>query len=646
MKDSLISKKWLPIRLLSFLPIALILFFLGGTTYFFAVFHPFVHDDVVFIQTNPRIAEFNLKTIFFTTVAGHSDTALINDYYRPLLEVFYRLQYQIFRLNPHGYHLMNILVHILNSVMVFHIISFMGKRKRDMESLTGNSSEDFLNQDTLSTALTSSGVLGSFAGNGLALGVAVLFLVHPVQSEAVACISGISNLLFAFLCLLSFYLYLLTKENMADLRSRRALYLYGGSLMSFLLALGAKEQAVVLPVLIALYEVCFPASHREKWGRPLLQWAGYGVVLAGYFIFRKTMVGFNPGSFLNFNDEFWLRIESIPRTLLMYGSLIFSPRDLHYYRSTDILQPFAGPLVGLLGVLTLIAMIIFYVPVTCRRVLIFSMGWFLISLLPTLNILPLINEYSYILTAEHFLYLPMIGIVLFVLTVGQYGLKRMRPKIGSWVGPAVLGVISFMFMTSTIEQNTYWRGEIPLFERTLRFEKLGRVHILLGKAYYFNGQLDKAIEELEKALHIIQGYIAKVKDERVLNYYRGLVKGVYFDLAHCYEGLGARTQSLNQYLKASAIDPNDGVLQNNIGVNYLLLKEIDKAMEHFQKAVSLDSNDLMAMNNLALCYLERKEEDKAEQILREILKKKPQDLSARKNLERLLSRKQTIEKNP
>ena len=87
------------------------------------------------------------------------------------------------------------------------------------------------------------------ARRGSAFAVAVLFLLHPVQSEAVACISGISNLLFAFLVLASLCFYL-----------RNSIISHVLSLLAFALALLAKEQAVVLPILIVLLEIIYPPS--------------------------------------------------------------------------------------------------------------------------------------------------------------------------------------------------------------------------------------------------------------------------------------------------------------------------------------------------------------------------------------------------
>jgi hypothetical protein len=149
--------------------VILILTVLGLLAFGNAVNHPFVHDDVVFIQQNPSLADLNLGNIFFQTSGPDNKLSMINKYYRPLLELINRVLYRVVGMNPHGFHFFNVLLHILNSFLIYCIIHFVISNKR------------------------------------FSLVTAILFLLHPVQNEAVACISGISNLVFSSLCLMSFW---------------------------------------------------------------------------------------------------------------------------------------------------------------------------------------------------------------------------------------------------------------------------------------------------------------------------------------------------------------------------------------------------------------------------------------------------------
>ena len=211
---------------LKFFQIFALFFGLGILAYRNALFYPFVHDDIVFIQQNPHIAALTHWGEVFHSQS--SSLAIANPYWRPVLEAVYRLQYQVFGLHPSGYHFVNICIHVLNANLVYYCLK---------------------------------NILGRFATPFI---VAVVFLLHPVQSEAVACISGISNLLYAFFGLLSFWLYL---------RSSTIL-----SLIIYALALLTKEQAIVFPFLILFYEYCFQQGLETRAVTRFLKFGGFFLV--------------------------------------------------------------------------------------------------------------------------------------------------------------------------------------------------------------------------------------------------------------------------------------------------------------------------------------------------------------------------------
>jgi len=586
--------------------IILILTTLGLLAYANAVHHPFVHDDVVFIQQNPRLADLDLKSIFFQASDPDNELAVINKYYRPLLELVNRLLYRIVGLNPHGFHFFNILLHIVNSFLVYIIIRFIVKNK------------------------------------GVSLATAVLFLLHPVQNEAVACISGISNLIFTFLCVMGFYAFLVAMHSAAG---KKGAPLYGISLIIFFLALLAKEQSVILPVLIIAYELCFMTDPFKKvFKKCWLPFGGFFVVLVGYFLLRKMLFGFTLLRPADNQGELWIRLLAIPRSLLIYFRLILFPHDLHYYRSQDILLPFLGPLLVILLIIPIVVFLIYRTPKPQKTWMIFGVTWFMISLLPTLNIVPLINEYSTIFTAEHFLYFPLIGMLLFILGAGHYWAEQ---KTGSTRFPinfiAVIAV-SMIFIGLTVKQNTYWRGEIPLFERTLRFQKdFGRARFLLAKAYSAAGKYEEAVREDRKALAIMKGYEQKVQTEEIKKFYIGFIEGIHYHLGYCLDILGDPEGALVEFKNALSPEPEDGTVHYSIGLSYLKLDDIPNAITHFEKALELNEKDLMIMNSLAVCYQEVGQYTKAERLLRTVAERDSRSISAKQNLESFLKKKQATE---
>ena len=246
------------------------------------------------------------------------------------------------------------------------------------------------------------------------------------------------------------------------------------------------------------------------------------------------------------DPELWLRLRSIPGSLLMYLGLIFFPRDLHYYRSVDMLAPFILPAVIFAAILLGIILLIFLAR-DQRGFLIFGAGWFFLSQAPTLNIIPIVNEYSFLLAAEHFMYFPLVGILFFIGGTGFYLYSLIKKEKREMIyarGGLLFVCASLIFMVITIKQNMYWHSDIALFERTLQFEKnFGRGHLLLAKAYAADDQWEKALSEYTQALSIMRGYMAKIKNEQVRPFYQNYINEIYAGMAYSYQRLRGPTDA-------------------------------------------------------------------------------------------------------
>ena len=452
---------------------ALSLALVACTLYVNVVRYPFVHDDVVFIAHNPAISRLdNIAGIFFdpSGAVPHG----INAYYRPVLELVYRLEYRFFGLDPHGYHAFNILMHAANGVLVFFLLSRLGFSR------------------------------------ALAWGLSAIFLVHPAQSESVACIVGISNLASAFFILTCLHFY----------ASRRTVW----AMAAFVFGLFTKESAVILPLMLIIMDRLYIGGSP---GRTLARAGPVAALASVFLVLRQHLTGTDLAStVLVSSGELCLRILAIPRTLLTYGKIIVWPDDLHYYRNTDILAPNAWAF-ALLGLIILTGLWLFRrLNVDDKRTVIFGAGWFFVFLLPVLNVAPLINEYSFILTAEHFLYLPIIGVLL----IGTVVLSRLT--VSSSVRKGIFAVVFAACFVTTVGQNTFWKGEVPLFERMICFEpRFGRGHILLARAYDADRRYDLARRHFMIALDIMQGYAARAQNATARDVYLGFIRDIHADLA-------------------------------------------------------------------------------------------------------------------
>ncbi|HOW35724.1 MAG TPA: tetratricopeptide repeat protein [Candidatus Omnitrophota bacterium] len=584
---------------LKFSKIVALLCALGFLAYANAIFHPFVHDDIVFIRDNPHIRDWgDIVSIFTRPWASGYDLTILNSYYRPLLEVLYKVQYFFFGINTSAYHLFNIVIHIVNSVLVYGLVILLADKKT------------------------------------LALCVALLFLLHPVQTEAVSYIAGISDLFFSLFCFSSFLLYILAHKRY---EGKKAIGVSILSSVLYTLGLLSKEGAVLLLLVLIFYEFYFLRGSKEAKLAKYARLSAIFIITIGYFLYRKLILG---GTVLDLGaagQEFVLRIAAIPAKILAYLKIIIFPVGLHFYRCTDILAPFIVPSIILAAVVFAVILAVIFMDGDQRRWAIFGLGWFILTLMPV-HAVPLTVEYSSIMSSEHFLYFPFFGFLIFSLAVLMHYGKRILKEKAAAAGQFLCILVIFVLTAVTIKQNTYWQSEIALFTRALQFEpKLGRVHILLARAYYLNGQVQDAVVEYQKALEIMQGYLKKVNAQEPRKFYLQFVKEIHSDLAHCHEAQKDLIGAIAEYKQALSIDPSDSLVHNNIGAAYFHLKDIHHAMEHFNQALAVNGTDVMAMNNLALCYIGKEDFDRAQYWLKRAIETDPRFQPARQNLEKLIN---------
>ncbi len=514
------------------------IFILGFSAYFNVLSYPFVHDDIVFILNNPNIGDLSDWRSIFLRPQTPSGPSVIVPYWRPLLEIVYRLEYFFWGLKPAGYHFFNVLLHCINASLVFFLLKRLSPVKL------------------------------------FAPVVALVFLLHPVQSQAVACISGVSNLVFTFFALACFL-------AVAHDRFPAALVLY-------FLALLAKEQAAVILFLSGFY------LWQRQGRQSIPAVGGFMMVTAAYLTLRYAVLGRTAVDIFENPYEFFLRMKAIPQIITINIRLLLWPTDLHYYRSVDILQPNAG--FGIVLALLALGAVLLVRQMRSegKPLAILGAVWFGTGLLPTLNIFPLIIEYSHVSVAEHFLYFPMIGFFLFIFILLE---SHLRVTSRRYFVP-VLILVGLTFLILTVRQNRFWRGEVPLFERTLQFENLGRVHLLLGRAYYFNKNYDQAAAHYGQALEIMEDYAERSRSTPAEVLYKGFMKGIHFDIAHVFEDTGRPEQAIEHYTKAIALDPRDAALYNNLAVVYIRQGNWAQAKNYLEKALSVDPAFVPARQNL------------------------------------------------
>jgi tetratricopeptide (TPR) repeat protein len=352
-----------------------------------------------------------------------------------------------------------------------------------------------------------------------------------------------------------------------------------------------------------------------------------------YIIFRQSLFGNFASAVLENTGELKLRLLALAGTIVMYAGLIVWPTDLHDYRSMDILAPYGFSWLTLAVVIVLILIVARRLSFEERRWASFGLIWFLASLAPVLNIIPLVNEYSFVAAAEHNLYFPIIGFIFFGCVVIRYYGSRAHSSRSEWLA-LVLVIVIVLLGLSTVKQNDFWKDEITLFKRSLEFQ-LGRVRILLAKAYFKEGRMDDAIHEYQLAGQIMQRYSQKATTTKAKRFYDGMIKGICSDSAQAYAFKKDFKRSIEHYDRALRIDPQDSFLYSNRALSLIGFGDIDSGMKDLEKALVLNENNLLAANNLSICYIQKGDFGKAKELLNSILAKDPGFRAARDNLDQL-----------
>ena len=531
----------------------------------------FVYDDETFIVANPGIRSLTPLTKFLAWETSAGDPQMSKDVWRPLTTFSSALNYQLFELNPAPYHLVNLVLHIINTLMVFWLVLLMasGIKRKAKEQKRGE-------------------------GRGavvVALITAAIFLLHPVQVETVAWITQRSNLLFLFFYLLSFIL--LLKRKMAF------------SLVAFACSLLAKEMALSLPLVLLAY---FIFIERKKFLPALYQTLPYFLVLFAFVLARSAALGQVA------QTGYWAG-GFIPQMLTMvkgfayYVKLMFLPYPL----SIEYLFPIKTAVDLEIIAYALLLSGIIYLAWRARGqypLLSFGLFWFFLSLVPVSNILPiraLINE--------RFLYPGVIG---FGLVVGAaaplLGARRLK------IVMALLMVLTLVYGAVDIYRNLSWQDNFSCAEENLKTcPQSASLHYGMGRAYAERGMYDRAIGEFLLALEIdadtaqamvAAGIIGEV-DPLAVQYRETLQKNV-----KPFDGLNNLGTT---YLKAG----------NYRQAALALALAVDK-----WPAGSSDEQELLNVkSNLSVAYADSGDLGKAIALCRELLAQNPGMDKTRRNLE-------------
>lgn len=417
----------------------------------------FVCDDLAFIVNWPLIRDLGNFPQFF---GAENQPETEHGVYSPLKTLVHALSYHSFGLDPFGYHVVSLLIHLFGTALVFFIAY----------ELTGK--------------------------GGIAFLSALVFGVHPAQTEAITFLTASVDTLGIVFMFASFYFLIkLHKEN-------RAVH-YWLSIVFSILAIFTHELAVTLPFLFLWYVFCFHPKRRLDHLWP------YFATAAVYVFLKWNVLGdIARGHYLM--ESFVLTALVTLKALLRYLQVLIWPMhlplnpelspgiyavDIHWFDRDKVwAQSFNDP-----QVLASIAMILIAVAVCIHsyqrnKTVLFSVGWFYVSLLPVMNIIPSESYFGI-----RYLYPGMLGVSLLV-AVGLDQIFAKGPAKVSWAAAGLFGAFIIFLMAATFGRNADWKSNISFYEAEVR-ETPNNPHLRIDLALLYReaGDITKALRTIEEA---------------------------------------------------------------------------------------------------------------------------------------------------
>ena len=535
----------------------------------------FVFDDTKQIVGNPQLHSLaNIFHAFTSDVWDFQRGTLTHDipppYYRPLFTAYLTLGYQLFGLWEPGWHLMNLLTHVIATVAVY----FLVKR---------------LSGDHLVAMLSG-----------------LVFSMHPAHVESVSWISGIPDPLSAIFYVPSFLWYVCYREN------GKRKYL-GASLAAYGLAALCKETPLALPLALCVWELARSknktglGNRLQELGRILIP---YGVVGALYLALRFSVLGRiswkHPFMAHTPDSAIWM---TVPYVFVNYLKHLIAPFYLSLIYGTSFVTSAADPKFLVPSALLLGLAIILW---TYRRKIDaqvwVALGLIVAPLLPVLNLK--VFHYEYIIQ-DRYLYLPSIG---FCYLVGILILKlwRKHPPVGI----ATATIVLIAFGASTILQNRIWHDSAALWQRAIYYAPSSwSTHYNLGLAYLNLKQDQAAQDQLMEAFRLNQ------REPNILN-----------NLALSKANLGDREGAIANLREALRLDPRLLEAHNNLGAFLYEQGSFTEAQHEFSIVLASDPSSTSARFNMARTLGATGNHEAAIREFQSVLKIDPNDVSARYEL--------------
>ena len=500
---------------------------IGVFLYIFNLHNPLFWDDADWIVNNFSVHALtwaNVKFIFSHDVLA--GIGQVSNYYRPFLFLTFMANWLVSGSNPVSYHVISDGIHILNACLIFYLTARWFNSQR------------------------------------VAFLTALLFLIHPLQTEAAAYISGRGDPLSIFFILTGIVLYLNKHRWWA-----------GGMAV---LAVLSRETAVLFPAYLGVVLMAFEYKGLmwERFKKAFVDTLPYIGISAVYGLLRLTVLNFQ--NTLNFyqqqniySEHITYRIYTFFNVLVTYIRLIVWPVGLHMDRDIPVSThmwdslSWLGALI-LLGSAGLLVYLYRRKDRTAFNVWFFGLGIFFVNLLPTSGIAP-INARIY----EHWLYFSLFGFFAVAVWYLDTLWQKVEKKWPAWQPVLIILLVLYcLFLgVQTIRRNLLW-GDTEQFYLNILYYEPQDVRILnnLGNWYSDNGNNASAGPLYERAIEADPTQPAP-----------------YYNLGNIARDSGQVAQEEAFYQKAISVDPTFYYAYGNLAQLYLDENKLSQALTELQE---------------------------------------------------------------
>ncbi len=522
-------------------------------------------DDNVYITENDHVKSginpASIKWAFSTTFA---------DFWHPLTWLSLFFDYELYGLNAGGYHLTNLILHLMSALLVFWIFN----------RATGN--------------LWSSAF------------VAAVFALHPLRVESVAWAAERKDVLSVFFGLASIYVYICYAQSIKYSQYFFSLVLYALSLMS-------KPMLVTLPFVLLLLDY-WPLNRWQKSTstefisnpvRRLIWEKAPFIFLTFIFIIvtlrAQTLLG---AAAFTESFPFVFRMANAIVSYIVYLGKVFWPVDLAVFYPYQYPLPF-WQIITSCFILSGITLVIFY-EIKKAPFLFVGWFWFLGTLVPVIGLVPVGSQAM----ADRYTYFPLIGIAV-IFTWGILSFIK-KEEIKKYIlfpaGMTILMMLAFL----TWKQCGYWKNNLELFGHTLRVTKSNAMaHNNFGLALLEKEKIYEAIDHFNSAIHINPRFLLP-----------------YYNRGNTYSMLGLHERALEDFNHAIALKPDYAEGYYSRGTLLMNLNQYQRALDDFNKAIVLRPDYIKAYNNRGIIHGQMNRYDLAIESFNEIIRRRPDYASA------------------